>query len=943
MASGCVAVVDPYSTGCCVALECHKRGYKVIAMWSKDASDELKMHRPTSCDDLVYYSELTEKSSIADTAAALKHAAGEHEIVACMVGGESGVPLADALSEHLKVQTNGTQIPQRRDKKIQQELVKAAGLRSVRQAGGTSLSDVSDFLASEPMPVVVKPVESAGSDGVKLCHTKEEAEEHFKLLMSAQQKVGSQGAAVLCQEFLKGKEYVIDHVSVDGKHKTVMVWVYDKRAVNGAAFVYHGMLPVDSESPEAKVMIPYVRGVLDALQIKNGPTHGEVMMTADGPCLVEMNCRAHGGDGTWGPLAKALTGGYCQIDAAADSFLDHAAFNKLPDKMPSPFRATGQEVMLVSFTEGTVTETPGYQKIRELPSFVYLEASVKVGGKIERTTDLFSNVGSCILMHQDPVVLAKDVESIRQMEQDYSMFDLDESPLTLRRPRADSTVTKTAIQAHAVVGAEVAVAGRGRTYSRDREDMETASPRQRTGSLTEGEDFIVVVDPYSTGCCLAHECSKRGFKVIAMWSKEASDELKSHKPLSCADLVYHAELTESSTIEDTAAAVKASVSSGTLVACMVGGESGVPTADTLSEFLKLRTNGTQIPQRRDKKIQQELVKEKGLRSVRQAGGKLLSDVDEFLKSEEMPVVVKPVESAGSDGVKLCHSYQEAVDHFHVLMNAQQKVGSQGAAVLCQEFLKGKEYVVDHVSQDGVHKTVMVWVYDKRAVNGAAFVYHGMLPVDSESAEAKVLIPYVRGVLDALQITNGASHGEVMMTESGPCLVEMNCRAHGGDGTWMPLARALTGGYCQVDAGADSFVDSAAFAALPDKPPSPFKAAGQEVMLVSFSKGKVTAMPGFEKIKALPSFVCLETGVDIGSQVEYTVDLFTNVGSCILMHQDSAQVAKDIETIRQLEKDCELFEYEGHGVVLSRPRTSSETKPKYEDLVNESSYSWCVLM
>ena len=127
------------------------------------------------------------------------------------------------------------------------------------------------------MPVVVKPVESAGSDGVKLCYTKAEAEEHFNSLTISQQKVGSQGAAVLCQEFLRGKEYVVDHVSYDGIHKTMMVGVYDKRAVNGAAFVYHGMLPVRSDSPEAQVLTPYVRGVLDALEIKNGPTHGEVL------------------------------------------------------------------------------------------------------------------------------------------------------------------------------------------------------------------------------------------------------------------------------------------------------------------------------------------------------------------------------------------------------------------------------------------------------------------------------------------------------------------------------------------------------------------------------------------------------------------------------------------------------------------------------------------
>merc|ERR1712048_258918 len=232
--------------------------------------------------------------------------------------------------------------------------------------------------------------------------------------------------------------------------------------------------------------------------------------------------------------------------------------------------------------------------------------------------------------------------------------------------------------------------------------------------------------------------------------------------------------------------------------------------------------------------------------------------------------------------------------------------------------KGKEYVVDHVSKDGIHKTVMIWVYDKRKANGAAFVYFGMLPIPSDSQEAKVLIPYVRGVLDALQIQHGPTHAEVMMTESGPCLVEMNCRAHGGDGTWTPLARALTGGYCQVDAAADCFLDDEAFDKLPDEMPSPFWASGQEVMLVSYTKGRVKDTPGINKIKTLPSFVYLETPIDIGSEVQYTVDLFTAVGSLILMNKDKSQLRKDIETIRQMERDCTLFEFEDHAETLGRP-------------------------
>lgn len=129
-------------------------------------------------------------------------------------------------------------------------------------------------------------------------------------------------------------------------------------------------------------------------------------------------------------------------------------------------------------------------------------------------------------------------------------------------------------------------------------------------------------------------------------------------------------------------------------------------SDALSESLGLLSNGTHIPQRRDKKIQQELVNAAGLRSVRQAGGKTVSEVEEFLHTEPYPIVVKPVESAGSDGVKLCHTYEEATQHFDLLMHSQRKVGHRdGAAVLCQEFLRGTEYVVDTVSRDGIHKVV----------------------------------------------------------------------------------------------------------------------------------------------------------------------------------------------------------------------------------------------
>jgi biotin carboxylase len=420
-----VIVVTPYSTGCCVALEAQQRGYKLICLWSDGFADAMKLHVPLSCQGKLHYEmELDEQPTLAATAALVTDKATQNsfEIVSVICGGEAGVDLADALSEYLGLPTNGTHVANRRDKKVQQELIKEAGLRAVRQCAGACLADVDEFLRNETYPVIVKPLDSAGSDGVKKCDTYEEAKEHFELLTGGYEKVnGGFCDEVLCQEFLKGKEYIVDHVSRNGEHKTVMIWLYDKREANGAAFVYFGEYPIDSESPEAQVLIPYVRGVLDVLGISNGPSHGEVIITEDGPCLVEMNCRANGGNGTWVPLCQAIAG-YSQVEAAVDAYLDKERFDALPDKHPSPFLAQGQLVDMVSFSSGTVKATPGFEVLKKLPSCVFFETHVKNGVRVVPTVDLVTDIGCVVMMNMDKQALERDVEVIRQLEKHNLLF-----------------------------------------------------------------------------------------------------------------------------------------------------------------------------------------------------------------------------------------------------------------------------------------------------------------------------------------------------------------------------------------------------------------------------------------------------------------------------------------------------------------------------------------
>lgn len=198
-------------------------------------------------------------------------------------------------------------------------------------------------------------------------------------------------------------------------------------------------------------------------------------MTSSGPCLVEMNCRAMGADGSWVPLAKALTGGYSQPDAAVDAFLDPEAFARLPGVFASPFKAAGQTVFLVSFFSGTVKATPGYDKMLKLKSFVALQTGVKVGSRVELTVDLYTNVGFLVLSNDNPKQLSDDLNAVREMERQ-GLFEFDEEVDPVQFDMSPDL---------SVVDAPVGRCIRARSRSSSSVDAPGIRARSRSSSLVE--------------------------------------------------------------------------------------------------------------------------------------------------------------------------------------------------------------------------------------------------------------------------------------------------------------------------------------------------------------------------------------------------------------------------------------------------------------------------
>lgn len=159
--------------------------------------------------------------------------------------------------------------------------------------------------------------------------------------------------------------------------------------------------------------------------------------------------------------------------------------------------------------------------------------------------------------------------------------------------------------------------------------------------------------------------------MIALWTKGFSEEMKKHVPLSCAGISYHAEVNEGEDHGETIRELYKAAGTYKIVSCIAGGEAGVDAADVLSERLMVRTNGASgvFANRRDKKVQQELIRDFGLRSVRQAAGKTFSDVEEFLRKERC---VHVVDSLGVD-----HEYLIRIIRFLQLSGCPQAYGFCG--------------------------------------------------------------------------------------------------------------------------------------------------------------------------------------------------------------------------------------------------------------------------
>jgi biotin carboxylase len=425
----------------------------------------------------------------------------------------------------------------------------------------------------------------------------------------------------------------------------------------------------------------------------------------------------------------------------------------------------------------------------------------------------------------------------------------------------------------------------------------------------KSKPYVIIVDPISSGAALAAAFYPRAHVVrvdVCM-----SEGMKAHVNPAYKHVVYkhtfefdNDERIFETAVEKCCVEIRKTLGDIQPIACIAGAECGVEVAELLAFKLGCPSNNPKLSGvRRDKYLMGEQLRQTGVRAVGQRLCKEWHQVEAFVKETNyspFEYIIKPINSAGSDNVRLCKSVVDLKKGFEAIVGKKNVLGIVETSCLVQECLGGDEYVVDTVSRDNMYKVIQIWKYDKRPCNGSAFVYFGMRLISGDSEEGKALCDYIRGVLVALDIVNTAGHSEVKMTPTGPCLIESGARPHGGNGNWVPMAMHCFG-YNQVAAIADSFIDRAGFEARPSIPL--LKPGGNyacEVMLVSRQAGIVSGVPRWSEVEALPTFHSSNVFLKAGEFQPVTVDLNTCPGSIILMGSCKEDCERDFLKVRELE-------------------------------------------
>ena len=150
------------------------------------------------------------------------------------------------------------------------------------------------------LPVLIKPADDYGSQNIVVLRHIGDLDHLLSPLTDMLPSRADYGLGVvangrlLVERYLKGTFFGCDTLSVDGRHSAI--GLHEKLMFEPPSFAIRGstFTPRATCGPALSTIQAFATRVLDAVGFDNGATHIELMLTAEGPRLIEVNPRLVG-------------------------------------------------------------------------------------------------------------------------------------------------------------------------------------------------------------------------------------------------------------------------------------------------------------------------------------------------------------------------------------------------------------------------------------------------------------------------------------------------------------------------------------------------------------------------------------------------------------------------------------------------------------------------
>lgn len=234
---------------------------------------------------------------------------------------------------------------------------------------------------------IVKPADNSGSRGIFLVTKCDEIEKAYEY-----SKEFSRSGEILVEECMSGPEVSVETITVDGV--THMIAITDKLTTGAPNFVEMGhsqptMLSTIIQEEIRKITFSTIK----AIGIENGPSHTEIIITEEGPKIVEIGARL-GGDNITTSLVPLSTG----VDMVKECI--NISLGEKPDLELKFEKASA--IRYFKSSKGILLDIEGIEKASLIDGVKEITFSKGIGDNINNINSSTERIGYVIAQGETP-------------------------------------------------------------------------------------------------------------------------------------------------------------------------------------------------------------------------------------------------------------------------------------------------------------------------------------------------------------------------------------------------------------------------------------------------------------------------------------------------------------------------------------------------------------